>query len=1094
MAEAPIDKKLEGRLFDLLEDRVRIRLGDLVLLRRRSRERGVTLLHTALEAGRLTPAHARELAEEAGMPEATLEPDADESLSDSMLDSVVDAPPTPRGVRPSREPERSEPPSPPIPTLRAPAAVTERASRNTLREPSPPRPPQRSSGPLERVPPPPPPPPSGPPPSGPPPLRPPSSPPSWMADRPTVKMDEPPAAARVFDRISAPRRMPRRIDEASADERTGRPSTPRVVGELRPMRRTPPVPEAAPPQPSPPPMARPVSPAPPPIPDVVQAPVGRDTVPAFETADDELLEEDFEDEWGDTAPPSGAEPGEGDESPIELPAGAARYALGEELGRGGMGQILEARDIALDRPVALKLLHDADQADPALRMRFVDEARVTGQLQHPSVPPVYDLGRLGDGRLFFAMKRIEGRTLRDVIEELAEGQPSTVRDFGRVRLLMVFGRVCRAIAYAHSRGVMHRDLKPDNIMLGEFGEVTVMDWGLAKPFDAPEKPTSESIPIATTREGSGRFATRSGEVTGTPQYMPPEQAAGDIEALGAHSDIYSLGAVLYELLTLHPPFDGKNAREVREAVMHEQIVPPSVKTPERDVPHTIEQLCLQCLSRDPRNRPKAAGEVADRIDRFLEGEQDRARKEAERERLLEAGTRAAEAYYTCYEQHKQLQTKTAKMRTRVAPWAPSPERSRLWAQEDAEIQARIEAAQSLSEAMVAYHAALELDRDHPAARRALAALYFSAFEAAERDDDRVQMALYEHLVRAFDDDAATFSTRLKGDGRLELVTLPAGLTATLYTHTSVERVLKPISPKNLGQTPVVIDPMPMGSYLLKLQGPGLSPTVVPIAITRQKRLRLRLRLFPDRMRAPDQIHVLGGPARLGGDPLAQLARPARTIEVDDFFLAQRPVSSAQYRIFLHHVAQVESPRAAAARAPRGTPTGESLWPMDEMGRFTIPEEDVHGVAWDPDWPVVSISCADAEAYCAWLDETDGPGHRLPTEVEWEKAARGADGRAFPWGDTWEPTFCHMGISRPGAPTRGPAGAFPTDVSPYGVEDMAGGVSEWTSSWLEGAEQRVIKGGHWASGPTECRAASRFTQPVDRVLPTLGFRVARSAPT
>ena len=168
--------------------------------------------------------------------------------------------------------------------------------------------------------------------------------------------------------------------------------------------------------------------------------------------------------------------------------------------------------------------------------------------------------------------------------------------------------------------------------------------------------------------------------------------------------------------------------------------------------------------------------------------------------------------------------------------------------------------------------------------------------------------------------------------------------------------------------------------------------------------------------------------------------------------------------------------------------------MDEMGRFTIPERDAHGVAWHPDWPVVAISQGDAEAYCRWLNETHGPGHRLPTELEWEKAARGADGRLFPWGDTWEPTFCHMGISQPGAPERGPCGAFATDISPYGIEDLAGGVSEWTSTRLEGAQQRVIKGGHWASGPTECRAASRFSQPVDRVLPTLGFRVARSSPS
>ncbi len=1083
MAEHAIDKQLEGRLFDLLETRARIRLGDLVLLRRRSRERGVTLLHTALEAGRVEPEQARLLAELAGMPDPTVgDPDEegrygapDDSLSDSLLDSVVDAPPE----TVTRRRRRSTEPRAEIPTLRAPAPL-DRPARESLDLP----PPASTSSP--------------PAPPEPPPLR----APRWVDDRPTVKMDSPPSAPpapRVIDRISAPRARP-----PSSPPPDPRPPTPRVVGELSPRRVTPRVPEAPPPLPAEterPPSPPPRRASPPPLPGADF----RDTLtPEGERLSEIETVEPLDDEWGDTAPPSGTGPAEsGDE--LELPIGADRYALGDELGRGGMGQILEARDLALDRPVALKLLHDEDHRDAALRLRFVDEARVTGQLQHPSIPPVYDLGRLGDGRLFFAMKRIEGRTLRDVVEELREGHGETVRHFGRVRLLTVFGRVCRAIAYAHSRAVMHRDLKPDNIMLGEFGEVTVMDWGLAKPFDADpatdhgadpgaDRPSGERPAINTTRETSARFQTRSGEVTGTPQYMPPEQAEGRIDALGAHSDIYSLGAVLYELLTLEPPFDGVSARAVRTAVIEDQVVPPSLRAPEgREVPHAIEQLCLQCLSKDPHHRPKTAGEVADRIDRFLEGEQDRARRASERDRLLEAGTEAAEAYYAHGEQHKQLQAKTAKMRARMAPWAHSSERAQLWLQEDAERVARVQAAQSLSEAIVAYHAALETDRDHPDARRALAALYYNAFETAERDRDQVQMALYAHLVRAFDDEAGTFSTRLKGDGRLELQTLPAGIQARLYTYRSVERVQQPAEAKNLGQTPVVIDPMPMGSYLIELKGPGLT-TRAPISITRQRVLRMRLRLFPDRIRGPGMVHVVGGPARLGGDPQAQLARPARTLDVEDVFIAERPVTAQAYREFLHHVAQTESPEAAAARAPRDGPGGQPLWQMDPMGRFTIPDRDVHGVGWHPDWPVVAISFADAEAYCRWLNEIRGPGHRLPTEVEWEKAARGADGRLFPWGDTWEPTFCHMGISRPGAPERGPSGAFATDVSPYGIEDLAGGVSEWTSTRLDGGEQRVIKGGHWASGPTECRAASRFTQPVDRTLPTLGFRVARSAPT
>jgi serine/threonine-protein kinase len=143
--------------------------------------------------------------------------------------------------------------------------------------------------------------------------------------------------------------------------------------------------------------------------------------------------------------------------------------------------------------------------------------------------------------------------------------------------------------------------------------------------------------------------------------------------------------------------------------------------------------------------------------------------------------------------------------------------------------------------------------------------------------------------------------------------------------------------------------------------------------------------------------------------------------------------------------------------------------------------------------VVGISAGDAEAYCEWLNDAVGPGHRLPSEIEWEKAARGADGRLFVWGDRWDPSFCRMANSRAGVPQHGPIDDFPADVSPYGIEAMAGGVTEWTSSTVEGADLRIVKGGNWASGPTECRASSRLAQSFDRVLPSLGFRVARSAP-
>ncbi len=239
-----------------------------------------------------------------------------------------------------------------------------------------------------------------------------------------------------------------------------------------------------------------------------------------------------------------------------------RYRILRELGSGGMGVVLEAWDPELRRTVAIKVLHAHVLDEQDAVERFLAEARVTSQLEHPGIVPVHDVGRTDDGRLYFAMKHITGRSLRDVLRALRSGDPETARVWTRERLLEAFTRVCEAVAYAHDRGVLHRDLKPDNVMLGSFGEVLVLDWGVARVRAAAgEAPDGRGAMLVETP------LTMDGLTVGTPGYMSPEQAMGR-EDLGPPADVFSLGAVLFELLCGSRAFLAPNLPALLLAAVH----------------------------------------------------------------------------------------------------------------------------------------------------------------------------------------------------------------------------------------------------------------------------------------------------------------------------------------------------------------------------------------------------------------------------------------------------------------------------------------------------------------------------------------------
>ena len=743
-----------------------------------------------------------------------------------------------------------------------------------------------------------------------------------------------------------------------------------------------------------------------------------------------------------------------DDSVLHTPAGPREHSAGvsgrrlgdfelvSELGSGGMGVVWLARQVSLDREVAVKVLPHSPVLTERAIARFQREARAAGRLSHPGITPVHSVGRDGDTH-FFAMEYIPGHDLRHEIELQRDGTgraphvgpflPPQSSPHAIAAVATVVRDVARALQHAHEHGVVHRDVKPHNILLDRAGHPHLVDFGLA-------------------RDESFGSLSRSGDLAGTPHYMSPEQVKRGTTRVDHRTDVFSLGVVLFELLTLRRPFEGRTSQDVLHRISLSE--PPPLRRMNVRVPRDLATVCAKALAKDPDKRYASAGALADDLDRFLRHESVLARPEGALSRMLRAARRhqlvsaAIVALILCA-----LAWKVAGVRAdglQTDQQLASLER--LLAQPDWNELAVLDALPSARATADALRRRLaDDDGEPPVLERFTARLDTLRAQWLERApqvlsdviapwqpgalvarrSDPSDAVLQLHRVTALFPDDARMRELTSYQALQPSLDVTCEVPGAVVSLRSIDPFTgQPGVPRELGPAPVRGLRLYPGYYRVEVSAPGhrtgefsrllrvpLSTTTIVAALRADTEAGDDMLLVPAAVWRTPTGESDGNP-----DPVGE------QVPIEAFLIDRREVSIAEYRAFL---------RATGRKRP-------AAWP----------DQDAWDAAWD-DLPATGMTWDDTRAYTEWV------GKRLPTHHEWELAARGVAGRPFPWGDgppgagpapalTGQPApplasqvvrWAHFASHA--VPVRSPS----SDATPEGVMHLLGNVKEWTESLI-----------------------------------------------
>lgn len=799
------------------------------------------------------------------------------------------------------------------------------------------------------------------------------------------------------------------------------------------------------------------------------------------------------------------------------------------IGIGGIGAVFSAREPGLNREVALKILRPQYRDQSERIESFIREARATAQIDHPNIVPVHRLGVFDDVGVYFSMKRVEGETLRAILRKLEENRAGYRRKYNLRRLIEIFMGACNGVAFAHRHGILHCDLKPGNVMVGDYGEVLVMDWGMAhyRPeLDQGGVRSKMDLEVGGPLCSGGKHSEEL--LGGTPAFMAPEQLCGEEIQPTELSDIYGLGAILYTLLTWKSaPFDvNQEQQKLLEAAARGQFIPPrKAAHREQPIPLELEAICLKAMARNRKKRYQHVGELLADVRNYLDGYPVaaysptplyRLTKLIRRHPLIPSTLMAAvltwggyyaftvisnisqstslinlaEYNYGQAREYNVMALRTARLLREKAGGGDA----------DRERYLLTELIRQIAEMENGYNSALEfisrapeLGVRAPQVDRMVREIFKSTLELYLQagNDYQLKNALRQFRGRwrpIFEKAQEQDSTLAQLVGEIDsqngwLLLLPG--SAFGWSVSIAHSDGTPVSEPENASLPLPLSgpvrlQLPAGTYLLKFRqedGTAFSaPAVVRIA--RENQLDLEL---PERIPA-DMGYIPGGEFQ-------------HQVKADDSGMSN--VYLPPYLIRKHEVTfreYLEFWNSLTDPVLKKKCLGWFRFDLNSGGSRPIWNEDgVLNPPFAPELPVIGITGEAAMEYCRWLGRKLDRTVRLPTRYEWEKAARGVDGRIYVWGDDYLPGLALLS-DHPQAdryPVGAPPGSFPRDVSVFGISDLTGNVREFIRNADDAGPMFQVGGGSRVTGPEQAKCTEFYY--LNGSAGDVGFRYVMELP-